>query len=64
MRAVRSFFDRSAREVARDLLGWKPVRLEDGGEFLSGVIVETEAYLGPEDRGVALSTPPGLAPNS
>lgn len=36
--------------VARDLLGQRLVRVLDSGERLSGLIVETEAYLGVEDR--------------
>ena len=43
-----SFFDRTAPEVARDLLGAVVVsRL--GGAVTSGRIVETEAYLGVDD---------------
>lgn len=41
----RSFFARDARVVARELLGKTLLHGETGG-----VIVETEAYVGPEDR--------------
>jgi DNA-3-methyladenine glycosylase len=44
----RSFYDRDAIGVARDLLGKTLVR-ELGGERLSARIVETEAYVGPHD---------------
>eukprot|EP00752_Nemacystus_decipiens_P015891 g14199.t1 len=36
--------------VARALLGQMLVRQRDDGTWLAGLIVETEAYLGPEDR--------------
>jgi DNA-3-methyladenine glycosylase len=42
------FFRSSATEVARGLLGWELVS-DLGGLRTSGRIVETEAYLGPED---------------
>ena len=45
----RSFYDRSAEHVARDLLGCVVCRRLDG-ELLAGRIVETEAYVGEEDR--------------
>jgi DNA-3-methyladenine glycosylase len=44
----RSFYDRDAIDVARDLLGKTLVRELDG-ERLSAMIVETEAYVGPHD---------------
>lgn len=37
-------------EVARDLLGKLIVVPDEVGQRVSGMIVETEAYLGPEDR--------------
>ncbi|MFG0246182.1 MAG: DNA-3-methyladenine glycosylase [Phycisphaerales bacterium JB052] len=46
----RGFFARSADAVARDLLGCRLTRTLDDGSFLSGIITETEAYTGPEDR--------------
>jgi DNA-3-methyladenine glycosylase len=49
-RLARSFFERSTLQVARDLLGARLVRLQDGGR-LSGIIVEAEAYRGQEDLG-------------
>ena len=47
-RLPRSFFDRSTLDVARDLLGSCLVNRSDG-ERVSGIIVETEAYIGEED---------------
>ncbi len=46
----RSFFDRPTLQVARELLGTRLVRLENG-ERTAGIIVETEAYNGEEDLG-------------
>jgi DNA-3-methyladenine glycosylase len=43
-----SFFARPTLTVARDLLGQRLVRQVDG-QRLSGIIVETEAYIGPND---------------
>ncbi|HYE02423.1 MAG TPA: DNA-3-methyladenine glycosylase, partial [Phycisphaerales bacterium] len=36
--------------MARELLGQRLVRLDETGSRLSGIIVETEAYLGAKDR--------------
>ena len=44
----RGFFARATLGVARDLLGQRLVR-QVNGQRLSGIIVETEAYIGPED---------------
>jgi len=49
-RLSRAFFDRSAPEVARDLLGAYVFSTVDGART-GGRIVETEAYLGREDPG-------------
>ena len=49
-RLGRAFFARDPVTLAQDLLGVVLVRVLDSGERLSGVIVETEAYLGVKDR--------------
>jgi len=46
----REFYDRPAVEVARDLLGCRLVRLQNG-QRLAGMIIETEAYQGEADLG-------------
>ena len=43
-----SFYDREVVEVARDLLGMRLVRWQDGTR-ISGIIYEAEAYRGEED---------------
>ena len=48
MKLTHDFYNRSTLEVARDLLGKVLVRRLKGRN-LSGKIVETEAYVGPED---------------
>jgi DNA-3-methyladenine glycosylase len=48
-RLSRDFFARPTVEVARDLLGQRLVRLLNG-QRLSGLITETEAYIGEEDQ--------------
>jgi len=45
----RTWFDRHALEVAPDLLGKRLVHDSPDGR-IAGIIVETEAYAGPEDR--------------
>lgn len=46
----RSFYRRDTEAVARELLGQRLCRRLPDGQLLSGIIVETEAYLGMEDR--------------
>jgi len=48
-RLQHRFFRRDARSVARALLGQRLVSTR-GGQTTAGIIVETEAYLGIEDR--------------
>ena len=47
---TREFFDRSALDVARDLLGCRLVRVQSG-QRMAGLIMETEAYQGEDDLG-------------
>lgn len=57
----RAFYERPAPAVARDLLGCLLVsRL--GGAMTAGWIVETEAYLGPEDAASHAAFRPGARP--
>jgi DNA-3-methyladenine glycosylase len=49
-RMEREFFYRNTLQVARELLGTRLVRMENG-ERTGGIIVETEAYRGEEDLG-------------
>ncbi len=67
----RSFYNRDTVQVAKDLLGAYLVR-ELEGRLLVGRIVETEAYVGPDDRAshasvgrtsrnAAMFGPPGYA---
>lgn len=48
-RLPREFYARDTLDVARDLLGKRLVRLDDGAR-LSGRITEVEAYIGEDDR--------------
>jgi DNA-3-methyladenine glycosylase len=43
-----SFLERSAAEVVHDLLGCRLISII-GGDEVGGRIVETEAYIGPQD---------------
>lgn len=49
-RLGREFYARGALVVARGLLGKRLVVPSAGGARVSGDVVETEAYVGPEDR--------------
>lgn len=46
----REFYNQPTLQVARELLGQRLVRILDG-QRLSGIITETEAYIGEEDLG-------------
>ncbi len=48
MKLIRDFYQRDTIEVAEELLGKVLVR-DDGRQRLSGLIIETEAYLGLDD---------------
>src|SRR5881397_4012011 len=54
----RRFYRRPARAVARDLLGCV-LASRRGGVITAGRIVETEAYLGPEDAASHAAFRPG-----
>lgn len=47
---TREFYQKGAVEAARELLGKVLVR-ESGEGLTAGIIVETEAYVGPDDKG-------------
>ena len=77
MQAPPSFYEGDTLEVAKKLLGQKLVHIVDGIKR-SGIIVEVEAYKGPDDkaahsyggrrtdrracRGGSAAAPPGLPP--
>jgi DNA-3-methyladenine glycosylase len=48
-RLGRSFYEQPTLKVARDLLGKYIVR-QAGSKKLTGKIIETEAYIGPQDK--------------
>lgn len=50
MRLGRKFFNRDAEIVARELLGKFLVRKFSDGTNKKGIVIETEAYLGVEDK--------------
>lgn len=72
-RLIRRDYARSAADLAQALLGACLVRTLDDGARLSGIIVETEAYVGVEDlasharggrrtpRNESMYGPPGIA---
>jgi DNA-3-methyladenine glycosylase len=49
-RVLRSFFRQPTLQIARALLGMRLVKI-DRGRRLSGIVIETEAYIGREDLG-------------
>jgi DNA-3-methyladenine glycosylase len=46
----QSFYDHSCEDLAKNLLGKTLVRKLSDGTRLAGIIVETEAYLGGDDK--------------
>ena len=61
-RIPRTFFRKSTLQAARSLLGMRLVKI-DRGRRLSGIIIETEAYIGREDLGCHASRG-GLTPRN
>jgi DNA-3-methyladenine glycosylase len=49
LRLSRSFYEQPTAEVARQLLGKYLVRIDAAG-VRAGMILETEAYIGPDDK--------------
>lgn len=60
-RLTRQYFTQPTLALARDLLGKRLVRLEEGGRT-AGIIVEAEAYLGESDLGCHAKA--GLTPRT
>ncbi|MBK7893188.1 MAG: DNA-3-methyladenine glycosylase [Bdellovibrionales bacterium] len=58
-RLTREFYLRDTIQVARDLLGKELVRILPDGQKLSGIVLETEAYLGLEDPACHSYSPSG-----
>ena len=58
-----AFYARAAEEVARDLLGCLLIS-EIGGAWCVGEVVETEAYIGPEDDASHASARTGRTPRN
>lgn len=58
----REFYSQPTLQVARQLLGKILVRIEDNGERTSGMIIETEAYIGETD--LACHARVGLTPRT
>ncbi len=50
MQAPPSFYEGDTLEVAKKLLGQKLVHIVDGDKSERGIIVEVEAYKGPDDK--------------
>src|SRR6185436_13348901 len=57
----RKFYDRPTRTVARELIGARLIRVQDGVR-LAGLITETEAYISQED--LACHAKAGLTPRT
>ncbi len=49
-RLPRNFFAAQSVDLAPSLIGTRLIRRFDDGTLLSGIVVEVEAYIGPEDR--------------
>jgi DNA-3-methyladenine glycosylase len=60
-RIPRPFFERPTQQVARDFLGARLVRIENGAR-IAGLIIEAEAYHGEQDLGCHAKA--GLTPRT